>query len=323
MHMAAREFEAASQTFFQAFKSYDEAGDPNRLKCLKRLAAASAPRASAASPPGSQEARPRRGDPRAQAAASLAQAFRGDAAQKKGLMTSHQFCQVRLQALCLEALKKGLEDDQALSLRRETLERRGVAKREAKAIPKDLRALLKAAVVRSGVAQRRLLLESQHLASDALPFQEPSPDGWSRRKSCLAAARGSLSPGDKRRASGELRKAASPLELRQLAKASFGFKQQVGDFFKSAASRPQALEERRALREEIFASFQNHANARSCKAVALLVEEARAPFGQRLAGAAGAKGGDDRGLGGPGARRWGEKLPRIMSALHEINFTPS
>jgi COP9 signalosome complex subunit 2 len=33
MHMAAREFEATSQTFFQAFKSYDEAGDPNRLKC--------------------------------------------------------------------------------------------------------------------------------------------------------------------------------------------------------------------------------------------------------------------------------------------------
>jgi COP9 signalosome complex subunit 2 len=34
MHMAAREFEVVSQTFFQAFKSDDEAGDPNRLKCI-------------------------------------------------------------------------------------------------------------------------------------------------------------------------------------------------------------------------------------------------------------------------------------------------
>jgi COP9 signalosome complex subunit 2 len=41
MHMAACEFEAAFQTFFQAFKSYDEAGDPNRLKCLKYLVMAS------------------------------------------------------------------------------------------------------------------------------------------------------------------------------------------------------------------------------------------------------------------------------------------
>jgi COP9 signalosome complex subunit 2 len=41
MHMAAREFEAASQTLFQAVKSYDEAGDPNRLKCLKYLVMAS------------------------------------------------------------------------------------------------------------------------------------------------------------------------------------------------------------------------------------------------------------------------------------------
>ena len=35
MHMAAREFSQARSAFFQAFKSYDEAGDSARLRCLK------------------------------------------------------------------------------------------------------------------------------------------------------------------------------------------------------------------------------------------------------------------------------------------------
>jgi COP9 signalosome complex subunit 2 len=38
MHLAAREYESAGKNFFQAFKSYDEAGDPSRLRCLKYLA---------------------------------------------------------------------------------------------------------------------------------------------------------------------------------------------------------------------------------------------------------------------------------------------
>ena len=63
MHMQARDYEAAATTFFQAFKSYDEAGDPARLKCLKYLVMASMLHASTINPFDSQEARPYRDDP--------------------------------------------------------------------------------------------------------------------------------------------------------------------------------------------------------------------------------------------------------------------
>ena len=58
MFMASKEYESASTTFFQAFKSYDEAGDPSRLKCLKYLVMASMLHASTINPFDSQEARP-------------------------------------------------------------------------------------------------------------------------------------------------------------------------------------------------------------------------------------------------------------------------
>jgi COP9 signalosome complex subunit 2 len=58
MHMQAKEYEAAGKTFFQAFKSYDEAGDPSRLRCLKYLVLASMLHASSINPFDSQEARP-------------------------------------------------------------------------------------------------------------------------------------------------------------------------------------------------------------------------------------------------------------------------
>jgi len=75
MHLQSREFEAASQTFFQAFKSYDEAGDPARLKCLKYLVMASMLHASTINPFDSQEARPYKDDPEIQAMTNLVQAF--------------------------------------------------------------------------------------------------------------------------------------------------------------------------------------------------------------------------------------------------------
>ena len=55
MHMAAKEYEAAGKTFFQAFKSYDEAGDPSRLRCLKYLVLASMLHASTINPFDSQK----------------------------------------------------------------------------------------------------------------------------------------------------------------------------------------------------------------------------------------------------------------------------
>jgi COP9 signalosome complex subunit 2 len=41
MHMLARKYKAVRKIFFQAFKSYNEAGDPSRLGCLKYLVLAS------------------------------------------------------------------------------------------------------------------------------------------------------------------------------------------------------------------------------------------------------------------------------------------
>lgn len=75
MHMASREFEHASVSFYQAFKSYDEAGDPARLRCLKYLVMASMLHASSINPFDSQEARPYRHDPEIVAMTNLVQAF--------------------------------------------------------------------------------------------------------------------------------------------------------------------------------------------------------------------------------------------------------
>jgi COP9 signalosome complex subunit 2 len=75
MHMQAKEYEAAGKTFFQAFKSYDEAGDPSRLRCLKYLVLASMLHASSINPFDSQEARPYRDDPEIAAMTNLVHAF--------------------------------------------------------------------------------------------------------------------------------------------------------------------------------------------------------------------------------------------------------
>lgn len=75
MHMEAKEYEAAGKTFFQAFKSYDEAGDPSRLRCLKYLVLASMLHVSSINPFDSQEARPYRDDPEIVAMTNLVAAF--------------------------------------------------------------------------------------------------------------------------------------------------------------------------------------------------------------------------------------------------------
>ena len=78
MHMQAKEYEAAGKTFFQAFKSYDEAGDQSRLRCLKYLVLASMLHASSINPFDSQEARPYRDDPEIAAMTNLVQAFQNN-----------------------------------------------------------------------------------------------------------------------------------------------------------------------------------------------------------------------------------------------------
>uniref|UniRef100_A0A7S2PLH7 PCI domain-containing protein n=1 Tax=Leptocylindrus danicus TaxID=163516 RepID=A0A7S2PLH7_9STRA len=75
MHMESREFEMATKTFFQAFKSYDEAGDPSRLRCLKYLVMAGMLDRSAINPFDSQEARPYKDNPEITAMTNLVAAF--------------------------------------------------------------------------------------------------------------------------------------------------------------------------------------------------------------------------------------------------------
>jgi COP9 signalosome complex subunit 2 len=80
--MQAKEYEAAGKTFFQAFKSYDEAGDQSRLRCLKYLVLASMLHASSINPFDSQEARPYRDDPEIAAMTNLVQAFQNNEIHK-------------------------------------------------------------------------------------------------------------------------------------------------------------------------------------------------------------------------------------------------
>jgi COP9 signalosome complex subunit 2 len=75
MNMSQRNFHEASQSFFQAFKSYDEAGDRSRLRCLKYLVMASMLHASSINPFDSHEARAHRDDPEIVAMTNLVQAF--------------------------------------------------------------------------------------------------------------------------------------------------------------------------------------------------------------------------------------------------------
>lgn len=81
MHMAAREFSQARSAFFQAFKSYDEAGDSARLRCLKYLVMASMLQASGINPFDSQEVRPYRNDGEIVAMTKLMEAFQSNEIQ--------------------------------------------------------------------------------------------------------------------------------------------------------------------------------------------------------------------------------------------------
>lgn len=81
MHMAERRWAAAATDFFEAFKSYDEAGAAARTRCLKYLVLSSMLMESGVDPFDSQEARPYRGDPEVAAMTGLVEAYQaGDIA---------------------------------------------------------------------------------------------------------------------------------------------------------------------------------------------------------------------------------------------------
>lgn len=75
MHMSERTWEEAATDFFEAFKSYDEAGQARRIQCLKYLVLANMLMESEVNPFDSQEAKPYKNDPEIQSMTNLVVAY--------------------------------------------------------------------------------------------------------------------------------------------------------------------------------------------------------------------------------------------------------
>ncbi|WFD40403.1 uncharacterized protein MJAP1_003389 [Malassezia japonica] len=75
MHMSEKNWEAAQVDFFQAFRSYDEAGSPLRIQVLKYLVLAHMLTGNDVNPFDSQETKPYREDPNIIAMTSLVDAY--------------------------------------------------------------------------------------------------------------------------------------------------------------------------------------------------------------------------------------------------------
>ncbi|KAJ3158763.1 COP9 signalosome complex subunit 2 [Geranomyces michiganensis] len=75
MHMGEKEWERAQTDFFEAFKNYDEAGDPQRIQCLKYLVLANMLMESEINPFDSQETKPYKNDPQITAMTDMVDAY--------------------------------------------------------------------------------------------------------------------------------------------------------------------------------------------------------------------------------------------------------
>ncbi|KAJ3024078.1 hypothetical protein HKX48_007258 [Thoreauomyces humboldtii] len=75
MHMGEMEWEKAQTDFFEAFKNYDEAGDPQRIQCLKYLVLANMLMESQINPFDSQETKPYKNDPQIVAMTDMVNAY--------------------------------------------------------------------------------------------------------------------------------------------------------------------------------------------------------------------------------------------------------
>lgn len=75
MHMYEEQWEKAHEDFFEAFKSYDEAGSPRRIQCLKYLVLANMLKGSDIDPFTAQETKPYKSDPEIVAMTNLVSAF--------------------------------------------------------------------------------------------------------------------------------------------------------------------------------------------------------------------------------------------------------
>jgi len=75
MHMSERKWSDATTDFFEAFKSYDEAGSSRRIQCLKYLVLAYMLLESEVNPFNAQEAKPYKNDPEILAMTNLVEAY--------------------------------------------------------------------------------------------------------------------------------------------------------------------------------------------------------------------------------------------------------
>jgi len=73
--MAERQWAEAATDFFEAFKNYDEAGNPRRIQCLKYLVLANMLMESEVNPFDGQEAKPYKNDPEILAMTNLIAAY--------------------------------------------------------------------------------------------------------------------------------------------------------------------------------------------------------------------------------------------------------
>ncbi|KAJ8982947.1 hypothetical protein NQ317_005263 [Molorchus minor] len=78
MHLRSGDYEKAYTDFFEAFKNYDEAGNPRRINCLKYLILTSMLLKSAINPFDSQEAKPYKNDSEIKAMTDLISAFQNN-----------------------------------------------------------------------------------------------------------------------------------------------------------------------------------------------------------------------------------------------------
>lgn len=146
MHMESKDYESAGKTFFQAFKSYDEAGDSSRLRCLKYLVLASMLHASTINPFDSQEARPYRDDPEIVAMTSLVHAFQNNQIQdferilrrNQGRIMNDEFIREHIEDLLrtirTQVLRRAIEPYTQISLAAIARELNGISVREAEAL---------------------------------------------------------------------------------------------------------------------------------------------------------------------------------------------
>lgn len=78
MHLREGEFEKAHTDFFEAFKNYDESGNPRRSTCLKYLVLANMLMKSGINPFDSQEAKPYKNDEEILAMTNLVSAYQNN-----------------------------------------------------------------------------------------------------------------------------------------------------------------------------------------------------------------------------------------------------